>query len=1030
MTHATTMLNRSAAQSPRSDACVPRAPSRTMVPVLQRRCACGGSASANGECEECRRKRERSLQRWPASTGAASGRDFSGVPNQGALSIVSKDDPSEREAEQIADAVMRSGAVSQPSRLGAGSKISLHRQPTPDDRPLINTGDLSKALNRPLPTRRAPAVRSCLTDDRCSQPIPGSSSEFAARVERAQQANATARHGGRRPPRQEAFPKATALSEFFSREAPNLLQGISGTLVNPDLANSGSGGQMGGCEHLRPRPEDANATCIEIPERLENQARDYNRGTVPEIGGLNRNEWRLNTLRIFTHEVAHHRFDQAKPAGVSMVEGVGEFELNELNAILSEMPIRYEMASARAAKPEEQPALFRQLVRERINSPNEGLRGILTKMRCLAPCAVVDQNVRVTFEALAAQWPPAVRQLVLSELNHPDHGLNWPVALPTPGLQKAAPSPGQRDSGMQLESAPLQRSADSNTALATTAPPIVHQVLSSSGETIETETRTLMEQRFGRDFSQVRIHRDARAGESARAVDALAYTVGSDIVLGPGQSMGRDPASRRLLAHELAHVVQQTDPAPLQRTSESEKATVSNQGPMAFVPNSTPDRKVRRLQRAWSWGRAALWGAIGGGFGALIGGVLGLGALVGLGVGALVGGLIGGFTGKRRSGNSVEVTEPTGPNDCRLQHHHKIFPSAQLALTWLGRAVDGLDRFLGAPGSRDARAVGAALDRHFHSREAPVVRHIRDRLNQVRTDISGRNPFTVECHGASDVQCQAFDAYVPAGNPNSLVFCPTFFSLPSNDDRAETIIHEMTHTLLGRPAIQDRAYRHERVVRHLTVEEALTNADSYGLFAQEIGQGTVMGDAVPPDSVTCPPAWRPMVDEAVARAQRINENAAVVVANSSPAVLNAWTDLQGQFLGGTTPAHLRPAQAAFQAVRTRMRRPISVVCHPGAEARCRPGTTLFVDGETLHVCPMWARLPAPQARLNLLLSRVYEAMGGVQTSFNAQRYAQLAIALTDRFYPVPTRAAILNPPAPAPAAAPLAAPAPPNAGQP
>jgi len=90
-----------------------------------------------------------------------------------------------------------------------------------------------------------------------------------------------------------------------------------------------------------------------------------------------------------------------------------------------------------------------------------------------------------------------------------------------------------------------------------TAPPIVHQVLSSPGRLLDGATRSFMEPRFGHDFSGVRIHTDARAAESARSVNALAYTVGNDIVFGAGQYAPANPEGQKLLAHELTHVVQQ-----------------------------------------------------------------------------------------------------------------------------------------------------------------------------------------------------------------------------------------------------------------------------------------------------------------------------------------------------------------------------------------------------------------------------------------------------------------------------------------
>src|SRR5208283_2498571 len=89
------------------------------------------------------------------------------------------------------------------------------------------------------------------------------------------------------------------------------------------------------------------------------------------------------------------------------------------------------------------------------------------------------------------------------------------------------------------------------------APPIVSEALASSARPLESIVRTDMETRFRHDFSQVRVHTDAMAATSAHAVDALAYTVGNDIVFGKGRYDPHSPQGRRLLAHELTHVMQQ-----------------------------------------------------------------------------------------------------------------------------------------------------------------------------------------------------------------------------------------------------------------------------------------------------------------------------------------------------------------------------------------------------------------------------------------------------------------------------------------
>jgi hypothetical protein len=89
------------------------------------------------------------------------------------------------------------------------------------------------------------------------------------------------------------------------------------------------------------------------------------------------------------------------------------------------------------------------------------------------------------------------------------------------------------------------------------APPVVDRVLSSPGSPLPARTRNNFESRLGHDFSNVRVHADSAAGESARAVDALAYTVGDHVVFAPGQYRPETPGGAQLLAHELAHTVQQ-----------------------------------------------------------------------------------------------------------------------------------------------------------------------------------------------------------------------------------------------------------------------------------------------------------------------------------------------------------------------------------------------------------------------------------------------------------------------------------------
>lgn len=126
----------------------------------------------------------------------------------------------------------------------------------------------------------------------------------------------------------------------------------------------------------------------------------------------------------------------------------------------------------------------------------------------------------------------------------------------------------------------LQR-ASAGQAAPTMVPPVVHDVLRSPGQPLDAATRATLEPRFGHDFSRIKVHTDAKAADSARAVNALAYTVGDDVVFGRGQYRPGSEEGQRLIAHELTHTIQQAggtglrDSGPSERGLEGEAEAVS-----------------------------------------------------------------------------------------------------------------------------------------------------------------------------------------------------------------------------------------------------------------------------------------------------------------------------------------------------------------------------------------------------------------------------------------------------------------------
>jgi Domain of unknown function (DUF4157) len=122
------------------------------------------------------------------------------------------------------------------------------------------------------------------------------------------------------------------------------------------------------------------------------------------------------------------------------------------------------------------------------------------------------------------------------------------------------------------------------------------------GQPLDAATRAFFEPRFGRDFSAVRIHTDARAAESARTVDARAFTAGGHVVFDKGSYRPHTRDGRFLLAHELAHVMQQTIP--------SAQTIIHRQPPQQELPKDADPRTFTVVQTKRLNGKGAFTGQV------------------------------------------------------------------------------------------------------------------------------------------------------------------------------------------------------------------------------------------------------------------------------------------------------------------------------------------------------------------------------------------------------------------------------------
>jgi len=191
------------------------------------------------------------------------------------------------------------------------------------------------------------------------------------------------------------------------------------------------------------------------------------------------------------------------------------------------------------------------------------------------------------------------------------------------------------------------------------------EVLSTPGETLDSSSRDFFQQSMGHDFSKVRIYTGGKASDSARAINARAYTAGHKIVFNSDYFMPHTLEGDKLLAHELTHVIQQESQekpvsqitAGHQEYKAEREADLVAEHVISGEPVPSVDHRTNGLTIQGSWLGGLLGGIVGAGAGALIGLAIGgpLGAIVGGLIGLVGGAMIGEkATEKRRSLTSTE----------------------------------------------------------------------------------------------------------------------------------------------------------------------------------------------------------------------------------------------------------------------------------------------------------------------------------------------------------------------------------------
>jgi outer membrane protein OmpA-like peptidoglycan-associated protein len=409
------------------------------------------------------------------------------------------------------------------------------------------------------------------------------------------------------------------------------------------------------------------------------------------------------------------------------------------------------------------------------------------------------------------------------------------------------------------------------------APPVVHEVLATSGQPLDPATRGFMEARFGRDFSRVRAHTGSKAADSAHAVNALAYTVGRDIVFGAGHYMPETLEGKRLLAHELTHVIQQAGVQPtLQRkcgpalgppTPDCTPKTGESSGEIFYFEVNCDDLNPEEVAhlKAFATGLSAGTTLKVHGFASVDGpaafnrdlschrankmaALLRSAAPAATVADIFKHGPTPGPAFYRRSviveavsAAAPPTRTPTPPAVTPTPGTRPATPApspgfsdcspAQTALItkgvtdarsiWLPSAISALSASPLNP------VTVALLDKHFKTHTPGDVSVILDNFKKIEADMAGSTA-TYECEEWNAL-CAIGSAYTYCGNSTSHL-CSDVFDNPFLITR--TVVHERGHGV----GLCEDIYCdiHEAKYKKMTKHEAIQNPDSYAAFAGEL----------------------------------------------------------------------------------------------------------------------------------------------------------------------------------------------------
>ncbi|SHH64563.1 protein of unknown function [Chryseolinea serpens] len=514
--------------------------------------------------------------------------------------------------------------------------------------------------------------------------------------------------------------------------------------------------------------------------------------------------------------------------------------------------------------------------------------------------------------------------------------------------------------------------------------PLEHYVrgLNNGGQSFPSETRSFFEPKLGYDFSKVKIHDDAPAHASSRSINALAYTHGEHIVFGEGQYQPHTTPGKKLLAHELTHVVQQGSAGP----SSLQQSVQRQDGPpgTATTPPTTATTPP-----------------------------------------------------------TVPTTVTIDPS-CNAADIMDIVNEALVWLDDIYQQLleyDADEVFASVVAPRPGYArIARALRESFHTTDLRYVEVIRRRFLLLAQLLRASGRISIDCNGQFCTSGGASFTAAFVRSPFALTMCSV--GIPGSRPIA-TFIHELIHatipqvgisnTVQANGGVRDRAYRDDRAFRYLSPEEALDNADSYGTLAELLRTRSTSTLSNPPVDTTAASCTQPaVVLEAFARADQWNHFALsdldtdVTLLNGTAALstLNSGNlaELNAAFPNITTTAQLVALRDAFQTLKRSGFDATTwdFACPPATDRNCNGAVAYSDHGKvsttavtlrtistqnTVTLCPDWFTLSSDDRIRTIYAAFLIGRPSWIVTGFTLSRvfdYVDGARSFANATIPAPT----------------------------